>query len=72
MAVSIKQSFKHFEVQQQIEGKQQLTAILNDLTELRAQFVALLAKMDADFADVTNASTDYAASVTPAALELQE
>lgn len=38
-----------------------------DHEELRTQYVALLAKMDADFADVTNADTDYAASVTPAA-----
>lgn len=45
-----------------------INAMQADVAELRTQFVALLAKMDADFADVTNASTDYAASVTPAAI----
>jgi len=44
------------------------SAVFADLTAIRAAFVALTAKMDADFADVTNASTDYAASVDPAAL----
>lgn len=39
-----------------------LEALVNDL---RTQYVALLAKMDADFADVTNASVDYATSVPP-------
>jgi len=43
-------------------------AVFADLTAIRAAFVALTAKMDADFADVTNASVDYAASVNPAAL----
>lgn len=39
-----------------------------DIDVLRASVVALTAKMDTDFADVTNASTDYAASVNPAAM----
>jgi hypothetical protein len=30
---------------------------------LRAAFLALLAKMDTDFADVTNASVDYASVI---------
>lgn len=42
-------------------------ALKADFDDLRTQYVALLAKMDADFADVTNASVDYAASVSPAA-----
>lgn len=72
MSVSIKREFKSFSSQQEIELKRALNAVQNDLTELRAQFVALLAKMDADFADVANASVDYAASVTPAALTLTD
>ena len=39
-----------------------LEALVNDL---RAKYIALLAKMDADFADVTNASTDYSTTVQP-------
>jgi hypothetical protein len=39
--------------------------IADDLTELRAQFVALLAKLDAD-AGVTD--TNYASTLTPDAL----
>lgn len=46
-----------------------LVGVFNDLTEIHTQFKALTAKMDADFADVANASTDYAASVDPADLE---
>lgn len=41
-----------------------------DIDVLRAAFVALTAKMDADFADVTNASVDYASSVDPAAMTI--
>ncbi len=39
-------------------------AMLRKLDEIIDQLAALTAKMDADFADVTNASTDYAASIT--------
>lgn len=41
-----------------------LRDIADDLTELRTQFVALLAKLDAD-AGVTD--VDYASTLTPAA-----
>jgi len=44
----------------------QLTAVLNDLTALRAAFVALTAKLDAD-AGVTD--INYASTLDPAALE---
>lgn len=48
-----------------------LMAIANqqqaDLAAHRAAIVALTAKMDADFADVTNASVDYASSIDPVA-----
>jgi len=72
MSVSIKQHFKHAPAQEQIEFKRVTNAVLTDLTALRAAFVALTAKMDADFADVTGASVDYASSVNPAALTLVE
>lgn len=39
---------------------------IDDATELRTQFIALLAKLDAD-AGVTD--TDYESSLTPAALK---
>lgn len=49
----------------------EVMAMLNqsqaDLAALHVSFLALTAKMDADFADVTNASIDYASSVDPAA-----
>lgn len=38
---------------------------IDDVTEIRTQFIALLAKLDAD-AGITD--TDYAATLTPAAL----
>ena len=70
MTVSIKQHFKHAPTQESIEFKRIMDAVLADSTALRTSFVALTAKMDADFADVANASVDYAASVDPAALTL--
>ena len=42
-----------------------LKAQVDDLTELRTQLIALLAKLDAD-AGITD--TDYESSLTPAAL----
>lgn len=44
-----------------------MNAVVDDLTELRTQFVALLAKLDAD-GGVTD--TDYASTLTPSALTL--
>lgn len=41
-----------------------LQAVLIKQDELIDQIKALTAKMDADFADVTNASTDYASSIS--------
>ena len=72
MTVSIKKYYKHAPVQESIEFKRIMNAVLTDMTAVRSAFVALTAKMDADFADVANASTDYAASVDPAALTLVE
>jgi hypothetical protein len=72
MSVSIKREFKSFTSQQEIELKRALNAVQNDLDELRTKFIALLAKMDADFANVTNASVDYESTTTPAALTLTE
>jgi len=44
-----------------------LRSSVDDNTELRTQFIALLAKLDAD---VGVTDTDYAATLTPAALTL--
>lgn len=41
----------------------ELIAVVNSLS---AKLAALTAKMDADFADVTSASTDYVASIPDA------
>ena len=70
MNVSIKQHFKHHPVQEEIELKRVNNAILADMTAMHTAITTLTAKMDADFADVTNASVDYATSVDPAALTL--
>ena len=70
MTTSIKQHFKNHPTQESIELKRMFAAVLVDMAAQRAAFVALTAKMDADFADVSNASTDYAATVDPAALTL--
>jgi len=72
MTISIKQHFKHAPTQESIEMKRVMSAVLADSTALREAFVALTAKMDLDFADVSNASVDYASSVDPAALTLVE
>lgn len=37
--------------------------LLDEMEAMRAAFNALLAKMDLDFADVANASTDYTTSL---------
>ena len=70
MTVSIKQHFSHAPTQEAIEFKRVMSAVLADMTAMRTAITTLTAKMDADFADVTNASVDYAASVDPAALTL--
>ena len=41
-----------------------VAAMLSKQDEIIDTLAALTAKMDADFADVTNASVDYAASIT--------
>lgn len=70
MTVSIKQHFKHAPAQESIESKRIMNAVLADMTAVRTAVTDLTAKMDADFADVANASVDYAASVDPVALTL--
>lgn len=47
-------------------------AARKEIDGLRSTVTALLQKMDADFADVTNASTDYEATVTLPAKEFEE
>lgn len=44
-----------------------LRDVADDLTELRTQFIALLAKIDADSGD-TGGDADYESTLTPAAL----
>ena len=70
MATSISKQYTYSPVQEQIENRRILTDVLADLTKLHSAVTTLTAKMDADFADVTNASVDYAASVDPVALDL--
>ena len=70
MSVSIKKHFSHAPSQEAIEFKRVMDAVLADLTAVRTSVTDLTAKMDTDFADVTNASVDYASSVNPAALTL--
>lgn len=70
MSFSIAKNFKHHPVQEETQLKAGFNAVQADLTELRTQFVALLTKMDADFADVANASVDYVSTTSPAALTL--
>lgn len=48
----------------QSTDKELYEAMRDELDGLRATVTALLQKMDADFADVTNASVDYEATVT--------
>ncbi len=70
MAVSVAQTCNALANNQDaVELAKALTAMQADIAALRAAFVALTAKMDADFANVTNASVDYATSVNPAALK---
>lgn len=49
-----------------VPEKSSLQAVLVKQDEIIDLLKALTAKMDADFADVTNASTDYAAAITDA------
>jgi hypothetical protein len=59
---------KRINVMQALSGteKQQLVLELDtlraELDDVRTKFAALLAKMDTDFVNVTNASVDYASS----------
>jgi hypothetical protein len=67
MTVSIKTHFKHHPVQEEIELKRVISAVLADSTALRASIVGITAQLDTD-GGVTE--TDYAASFDPAALTL--
>lgn len=53
------------------DPSQKSAAMLRKIDELTAAMKALTAKMDADFADVTNASVDYAASTTDSLADLE-
>ena len=69
MAVSIKKHYSHAPVQEQIEFKRIMNAVLTDLTAVRTSITGITAKLDAD-AGVTD--TDYASLHDPAALTLVE
>ena len=70
MATSVKAACNQLTpAQNGVELQKVLTAMQADIAALRTAFVALTAKMDSDFANVTNASVDYATSVNPAALQ---
>lgn len=51
--------------------KDLLIATQSDLAELRAQYIALLQKLDADAGD-TGGDNDYESVLTPAALNLTQ
>ena len=69
MTVSIKKHFKHHPVQEEIELRRVVSAILADMTAMRTSITTLTAKIDADSGD-TGGDSDYAATVDPAALTL--
>lgn len=64
MSESIKQRTNNLETGDARELRALLEAARVDINTLKTKMAALTAKMDADFADVTNASTDYASSIT--------
>jgi len=69
MTIKISQHFNHVPVQEQIEDKQIMDAVLADMAMLKAAFDALVAKVNTDFAAQNAAVTasqldvDYAASI---------
>ncbi len=68
MAFVISQNYKHMPTQEEVQMKNGMTAVLNDLAAIRAAFLALTAKLDIDTG--VN-STNYASTLNPAALELE-
>jgi hypothetical protein len=67
MTVSIKQHFSHASVQEEIEFKRVMSAVLADMTAMRTAITGVTAQLDADG---TVTDTDYAANNDPAALTL--
>jgi hypothetical protein len=67
MTVSIKQHFSHASVQEEIEFKRVMSAVLADMTAMRTAITGITGQLDTD-GGVTE--TDYAASFDPAALTL--
>lgn len=49
-------------VSDRIQLINEMDTLRAELDDIRTKYAALLAKMDADFANVTNASVDYASS----------
>ena len=67
MTVSIRQHFTHNPVQETIEIKRVMNAVLADLTAVRTAITTITAQLDAD---TGVADTDYAANADPSALTL--
>ena len=63
MAVSIKKHFKFAGTQEEVELKRVITAVLDDMTALKAASAAFTAKLDADITAGGATETDYAATV---------
>ncbi len=59
----------HLTLDQDPNLKTILFEVVDDLTELRTQFIALLAKLDADIAAGGATETNYEATLTPAVLK---
>ena len=55
--------------QDKFQLMQLFDAVYDDLADVRAKHTALLTKMDADFANVTNASVDYASTTAALATD---
>jgi len=63
MSVSIKKEFKCFPTQEQIELNRVVTAVLGDITALKAASAAFTAKLDSDITAGGASETNYAATV---------
>jgi len=67
MPTSIKQTFTHVPVQEEVQLKAFATSVLTDLTAIRTAVTGITAKLDAD-TGITD--TNYAALHNPAVLDL--
>jgi hypothetical protein len=70
MTVSIKQHFKFAPLQEGIELKRVMSAVLADMGAMRTAITGITAQLDTDIAAGGASDTDYAANNDPAALTL--